>query len=153
MNRVTLAGVLAALVLWAAPASAEEARTAQMNEVVVYKSPWCGCCQGWADHMRASGYPVTVREIEDLTAVKRMSGIPETLESCHTAFVGGYAVEGHVPADVVDRLLAERPPVRGLAVPGMPIGSPGMEGAPPEAYDVMTFTGDGTTDVYERIRP
>jgi hypothetical protein len=103
--------------------------------------------------MRASGFEVTVHEQEDLTAIKRMSGVPEKLQSCHTAFVGGYAIEGHVPAGMIERLLAERPPVTGLAVPGMPIGSPGMEGADPEPYEVMSFTPGGATTVYEHVRP
>lgn len=153
MRNLTLAVVFAALVACSGTVSAGEARGPRSEEVVVYKSPWCGCCEGWVDHMRASGFEVTVREQEDLTAIKRLSGVPEKLESCHTAFVGGYAIEGHVPAGAIERLLAERPPVRGLAVPGMPIGSPGMEGADPEPYEVMTFTQGGATTVYERVRP
>jgi len=153
MRNLTLAVVVMALVPWSEAIFAEETRTTKTEEVVVYKSPWCGCCQGWVEHMRASGFEVTVREQEDLSAIKRMSGIPEQLQSCHTAFVGGYAIEGHVPAGAIERLLAERPSVRGLAVPGMPIGSPGMEGADPEPYEVMTFTQGGATNVYERVRP
>jgi len=153
MRNLTLAVVVMALVPWSEAIFAEETRTTKTEEVVVYKSPWCGCCQGWVEHMRASGFEVTVREQEDLSAIKRMSGIPEQLQSCHTAFVGGYAIEGHVPAGAIERLLAERPRVRGLAVPGMPIGSPGMEGADPEPYEVMTFTQGGATNVYERVRP
>ena len=153
MRNLMLSVIVAALVLWSGAVFAEETRTTQTEEVVVYKSPWCGCCEGWVDHMRASGFEVTVREQEDLTAIKRMAGVPDELQSCHTAFVGGYAIEGHVPAGVIDKLLAERPLVRGLAVPGMPIGSPGMEGAHPEPYEVMTFTQGATTNVYERVRP
>jgi len=153
MRNLTLAGALAALVAWSGTIFAGEAQAPRSEEVVVYKSPWCGCCEGWVDHMRASGFEVTVREQEELSAIKRMSGVPEVLESCHTAFVGGYAIEGHVPAGAIERLLAERPPVRGLAAPGMPIGSPGMEGADPKPYEVMTFTQGGATDVYERVRP
>jgi hypothetical protein len=153
MGNLTLAVVFAALVAWSGTVFAEEVQAPGSEEVVVYKSPWCGCCEGWVDHMRASGFEVTVREQEDLSAIKRMSGVPEELESCHTAFVGGYAIEGHVPAGAIERLLAERPQVRGLAVPGMPIGSPGMEGADAEPYEVMTFTQGGATNVYERVRP
>ena len=153
MRNLTLAVVFAALVPWSGAVFAEEARAPRSEEVVVYKSAWCGCCQGWAEHMGARGFQVTVREQEDLSAIKRMSGVPEELESCHTAFVGGYAIEGHVPAGVTEKLLAERPRVRGLTVPGMPIGSPGMEGADPEPYEVMTFTQGATTNVYERVRP
>ena len=153
MRNLMLSVIVAALVPWSGAVFAEETRTTQTEEVVVYKSPWCGCCEGWVDHMRASGFEVTVREQEDLTAIKRMAGVPDELQSCHTAFVGGYAIEGHVPAGVIEKLLVERPRVRGLAVPGMPIGSPGMEGADPEPYEVMTFTQGATTNVYERVRP
>jgi hypothetical protein len=155
MKNFTLAVAVAVVTLvpWSGAILAKEARAPRPEIVVVYKSPWCGCCQGWVEHMRASGFEVTVREQEDLTAIKRMSGVPEELQSCHTAFVGGYAIEGHVPAGMIERLLADRPPVRGLAVPGMPIGSPGMEGADPEPYEVMTFTQGGTATVYERVRP
>lgn len=153
MRNLILTVVVAALVPWSGAVLAEEARAPRSEEVVVYKSPWCGCCEGWVDHMRASGFEVTVREQEDLSAIKRMSGIPEELQSCHTAFVDGYAIEGHVPAGVIEKLLAERPRVRGLAVPGMPIGSPGMEGGDPEPYEVITFTQGGVSKVYERVRP
>jgi len=122
--------------------------TAKAAELVVYKSPYCGCCGAWSDHMRAGGYSVTVYDVDDMNAIKRRFGVPPALESCHTAVVEGYVVEGHVPADVVDRLLAERPKARGVAVPGMPIGSPGMEGGEPEPFDVLLFDELGRTAVY-----
>ncbi|MBI3114302.1 MAG: DUF411 domain-containing protein [Rhodospirillales bacterium] len=126
------------------PASTAEA------DVMVYKSPSCGCCGGWVDHMRANGFTVAVKERDDLTPVKARLGVPDSLQSCHTAEVGGYVVEGHVPAADIRRLLAERPRARGLAVPGMPAGSPGMEdGGRKEAYRVILF-GDGEHSVYAR---
>lgn len=126
------------------PASTAEA------DVMVYKSPSCGCCGGWVDHMRANGFTVAVKEHDDLTPVKARLGVPDSLQSCHTAEVGGYVVEGHVPAANIRRLLAERPRARGLAVPGMPAGSPGMEdGGRREAYRVILF-GDGGHSVYAR---
>lgn len=119
-------------------------------EFTVYKSPWCGCCSTWADHLKANGHSVTTENLESLDIIKKMAGVPEPLEACHTALVGGYVVEGHVPAKDIERLLAERPKAKGLAVPGMPGGSPGMEGATPDRYDVLLFQADGSATVYAR---
>lgn len=118
--------------------------------VTVYKTPTCGCCRGWVDHLRAQGFRVETVDRDDLTMVKAANGVPGQLESCHTATVGGYVVEGHVPARDIRRLLAERPPVIGLAAPGMPVGSPGMEvpGSPAERYDVVSFDRSGATSVF-----
>jgi len=101
-------------------------------------------------HLRASGYPVKVEDVRDITPIKRRYNVPERLEGCHTALVEGYVVEGHVPADLIDRLLRERPPAAGLAVPGMPAGSPGMEapGQAPEPYKVLLFDRSGKTAVF-----
>lgn len=126
------------------------AHTASAQEVTVYKSPWCGCCGAWADHMRDNGFDVTVREVENLDPIRAEHGITGELMSCHTAVVDGYVVEGHVPAEDVRRLLAERPDARGLTAPGMPAGSPGMEGAGTEPYAVLLFDEDGATTVYGR---
>lgn len=119
-------------------------------EITVYKSPWCGCCSKWADHLQAKGHTVATKNMESLDAIKKLAGVPEDLQSCHTAMVDGYVLEGHVPAKDIERLLAERPKARGLAVPGMPVGSPGMEGGAPERFDVMLFGTDGSTSVYAR---
>jgi hypothetical protein len=100
--------------------------------------------------MRANGHSVTTKEVEDLDAIRRMAGVPEPLQSCHTAVVDGYVIEGHVPAADVARLLTERPDAKGLSVPGMPIGSPGMEGGTPERYDVILFGKDGSAEVYAK---
>ncbi len=118
--------------------------------VMVYKSPTCGCCDNWVDHMRANGFRVQVQDVPDIMAVKAQYGVPGDLTSCHTAVVDGYIVEGHVPAREVQRLLSERPAVKGIAVPGMPIGSPGMEvpGARPQPYNVVAFDGEGNTHVF-----
>ena len=118
--------------------------------VTVYKSPSCGCCAAWADHLRENGFPVETVETADVQAVKAEYGVPPALQSCHTAVVDGYVVEGHVPAADVKRLLAERPEAGGLAVPGMPVGSPGMEqGDTVEPYDVLLID-DGQTSVFAR---
>ena len=123
---------------------------ANAAEFTVYKSPWCGCCSKWVDHLQANGHTVSTKNIEDLDMVKKMAGVPEGLQSCHTAMVDGYVIEGHVPAQDIERLLTERPKARGLSVPGMPVGSPGMEGDAPDRYNVMLFKADGSTNVYAR---
>ena len=138
-----------------APSSARSSATvvAGGDTMTVYKSPTCGCCEKWVEHMRANGFHVVTVDRLDVTPVKREHGIGEELASCHTAIVSGYAIEGHVPAADVRRLLAERPAgVRGLAVPGMPSGSPGMEmpGAPPDRYDVVAFDSTGARRVFAR---
>jgi hypothetical protein len=119
--------------------------------IAVSKDPNCGCCVGWVDHLRAAGFPVTITQETDLQAVKARLGVPDALGSCHTAEVAGYVLEGHVPASAVMRLLEEKPQAVGLAVPGMPIGSPGMEGGAPDTYDVILF-GPQTTRPYARYR-
>ncbi len=111
----------------------------------VYKSPTCGCCGAWVEHMESNGYTVNVHEQQNLQSIKEKAGILPGQGSCHTAFIEGYSIEGHVPAADVDRLLKERPDARGLTVPGMPVGSPGMEmGDRKDAYDVLLFDENGT---------
>ncbi len=119
--------------------------------VTVYKSPTCGCCTAWEDHMRDNGFAVTSNPTDDLASVKARHGIGRNHESCHTAIVDGYVIEGHVPADLVAKLLTERPEgVVALAVPGMPMGSPGMEGPYKDAYDVLALHADGRSTVYAK---
>ena len=107
--------------------------------VRVHKDPSCGCCSGWVQHLQKAGFPIEVVDSKDLDAVKVRLGVPDDLAACHTAEVSGYVIEGHVPAVALKRLLAEKPDAAGLAVPGMPVGSPGMEGGVPEPYDVVLF--------------
>jgi hypothetical protein len=107
--------------------------------ITVHKDPTCGCCSGWVEHLQKAGFGTKVLETRDLDAVKRRLGVPDDLAACHTAEVAGYIIEGHVPAAALKRFLAEKPNAAGLAVPGMPIGSPGMEGGSAEAYDVVMF--------------
>ena len=109
--------------------------------MTVYHDPNCGCCGGWVAHMRRAGFQVQVIDTDDLAAIKTRFRVPSDLASCHTAEVDGYVIEGHIPALAIQRLLAEKPAAAGLAVPGMPTGSPGMEapGAPNEIYDVILF--------------
>jgi hypothetical protein len=136
-RRVVIAGLAGAAVFGTA--------FAQSPFIRVSKDPNCGCCQGWVEHLRAAGFVPSVNESNDLTALKARLGIPSSLFSCHTAESEGYAVEGHVPAQAIRRLLLERPDAKGLAVPGMPIGSPGMEvpGRPDEEYAVVLFGAFG----------
>lgn len=122
---------------------------ADAQEITVYKTPTCGCCQNWVEHLRESGFRVAVVDQPDLTDVKEERGVPQPLRSCHTGVVDGYTVEGHVPAETIRRLLAERPDVKGIAVPGMPVGSPGMEGPNPQPYEVYTFDESGPVGMYE----
>ncbi|MBB90592.1 MAG: hypothetical protein CMF68_06365 [Magnetovibrio sp.] len=145
MNFRALGAALAALAMVVLlPAMAAAA------EVTVYKSPYCGCCGAWVTHMKDHGHDMKTVEMEDLTAIKKMTGVPEPLQSCHTAVIDGYVIEGHVPASDVARLLQEKPKARGLAVPGMPVGSPGMEGPNPQPYEVLLFQADGSAAVYSR---
>jgi hypothetical protein len=116
--------------------------------IVVYKTPTCGCCVRWVDHMRQHGFKAKVTDLPSLDTVKQSAGVPANLQSCHTSTVGGYAIEGHVPADVVRKLLKEKPAIAGIAVPGMPMGSPGMEGAYKDKYNVVAFGKDGTQTVF-----
>jgi hypothetical protein len=116
--------------------------------VTVYKSPTCGCCAKRNEHMKANGFAVTSNDMPDMASIKDKNGVPAPLRSCHTAIVGGYVIEGHVPADVIKKLLRERPQVAGIAVPGMPMGSPGMEGPTKDTYQVVSFDKKGATTVY-----
>ncbi|MCC4308862.1 DUF411 domain-containing protein [Alcanivorax marinus] len=110
----------------------------------MYKSPSCGCCTAWAEHMRDNGFEVKVHETQNLQSIKEKAGLKPGMGSCHTAFIDGYAIEGHVPAEDVKRLLEERPDAHGLTVPGMPVGSPGMEmGDRRDAYDVLLYGDEG----------
>jgi hypothetical protein len=123
-------------------AAAPRGRAEALPMVTVNKDPSCSCCTGWADHVRVAGFPVTVVTATNLKATRARLGVPDDLAGCHTAEVDGYVVEGHVPASAIKRLLAERPAATGLAVPGMPAGSPGM-GGDPEVYEVTLFRADG----------
>lgn len=149
MNRVLLSLVFTlVLVCNLGAARADEQQPGQ--SITVYKSPSCGCCAGWAEYLETRGFHVTVYDRTDLSDIKARYGIRPELQSCHTAVVDGYAIEGHVPADDIWRLLRERPRVTGLTAPGMPMMSPGMNSIEPKGYDVLSFDGDGATAVYSR---
>lgn len=134
-------------------------KAAQDNlNIVVYKTPTCGCCSIWVEHMRKNGFTVDARDVshEELSAIKAKHHVPASLQSCHTGIVNGYAIEGHIPAAEIRRFLSAKPAAAGIAVPGMPLGSPGMDG-PPGAklrpYTVLSFDREGKTDVFATIQP
>jgi hypothetical protein len=116
---------------------------AEKAVITVHKDPSCGCCSGWVKYLHNAGFATKVLDTKDIDAVKKRLGVPDDLAACHTAEVAGYVIEGHVPAAALKRVLAEKPNAKGLAVPGMPIGSPGMEGGKPEKYEVVLFGPDG----------
>lgn len=135
----------------AMPAAAEQPPVRQPGKhITVYKSPTCGCCAGWARYLQDNGFDVTVHDQHDLGAIKAEHGITRGLQSCHTAIVDGYAIEGHVPANDIWRLLAEKPAALGLTAPGMPVMSPGMRSIEPRGYDVLLFDKDAQISVYSR---
>jgi hypothetical protein len=144
LSRRTL--LAAAAAACAAPALAAPKAT----PVTVFKTPWCGCCGGWVKHMTANGFRTTVVELEDLAPVRARYGVPDAMASCHTGLVAGYALEGHVPAADIRKLLKEKPRARGIAVPGMPAGSPGMErpDGQREPYNTLLILRDGSTRVF-----
>ncbi len=133
------------------PASAGAAATAVAatgDTIEVWKDANCGCCKSWVEHMEKHGFTVIAHDTPNLTPIKQKNGVGADLVSCHTGVIHGYAVEGHVPADLVRKMIDEKPAIAGLAVPGMPMGSPGMEGPTSQPYDVIAFTRDGKRTVY-----
>ena len=143
--KTSLIAVVALILGWQGTAGSQ----ASLPPVTVYKSATCGCCSKWIDHMRAAGFTVTSHDVEDVGAVKQKHGVPSEAGSCHTALVGTYVVEGHVPADAVKRMLREKPKIAGIAVPGMPIGSPGMEmGERRDAYHTLLVDRRGGISVF-----
>lgn len=145
MKKRTLAMILgASLSFSSALVSAETERN-----IHVYKSPTCGCCTDWVKHLEDNGFEVEVSEVDNVTPVKIEAGLTPALASCHTAFINDYVIEGHVPADDIKRLLTQAPQARGLSVPGMPAGSPGMEmGDRKDPYQVLLFNANGQTQVF-----
>lgn len=153
-----LTGVLALLIAALMPFAAqtvwaEPAPGASQTLITVFKTPNCGCCTLWAEHMQEHGFDVDVKSVSETRSLRAHLGIPDSLASCHTAVVGDYWVEGHVPADLISRLLADNPTdIEGIAVPGMPLGSPGMEAPDASTYEVVTLDDQGTVEVYETVQ-
>src|SRR5262245_39307211 len=149
--RTLIVGMTGVLLLSAAVVGQQQAKP-KLIPMSVYKSPSCGCCSKWVDYMRKNGFDPKVQDVDNIGALKLKLGVREDVSSCHTTEVGGYIVEGHVPVESVQRLLKERPKIAGIAVPGMPAGSPGMEvpGGRKDPYNVLAFTSDGKTSVFEK---
>jgi hypothetical protein len=142
--------IIGATVLVAAGAGLAGVVHARAAEtILVYQNPTCGCCGEWVEHLEAHGFRVRVDKTDNMAVVKAQYGVPQPATSCHTGIVGGYVIEGHVPADLIGRMLRERPEIAGLAVPGMPMGSPGMEGPYNDPYDVIAFTANGQGYIYD----
>lgn len=135
--------LLAVAVLGSGAALAQSAA-----QIEVFKSPYCGCCKKWVEHLQQNGFQVSTRDLHDVPAARKKLGMPDQFGSCHTSLVGGYVVEGHVPASDIKRLLKEKPKALGLAVPSMPPGSPGMESATPVPYQTLLVQADGTSKVF-----
>ncbi len=143
-----LAATFAALTLTTSAVAPPVDAKPKHPKITVYKDPSCGCCKSWIEHLIKHGYPVDAKDTPQMTEVKRTLGVPDALTSCHTAVVNGYLIEGHVPAADIAKLLKEKPKVAGLAVPGMPVGSPGMEGPRKVHYQVLSFDRNGKTKVF-----
>lgn len=148
VRTLSLGGSFLALVLTTGAARPSATATPKEPTITVYKDANCGCCKSWIEHLIKHGYRVDAKDSDDMTEIKRSLGVPEALTSCHTAVVNGYLIEGHVPAADIARLLKTKPKVAGLAVPGMPMGSPGMEGPRKQKYDVLSFDKAGKTKVF-----
>jgi hypothetical protein len=128
-------------------AGAAWAQSPTGSKGTLYKNPQCGCCEEYAGYLRSSGFDITVKSTNDLATIHRDAGVPEPLEGCHAMFIDGYVVAGHVPVNVVRRLLSERPPVKGISLPGMPAGSPGMNGTKTEPFVIYALPKDGGAPV------
>ena len=152
MLRITLAVSAVAIVALGLGVAAQQKPTAAGPKVTVYKTSSCGCCRLWVDHMKSNGFDVQAMDVSsaDVRAVSKAAGLKDEDTSCHTAKIGTYVVEGHVPADDIKRMLKEKPAIAGLSAPGMPQGSPGMEQGVKEPYDVIAFKKDGTSTVYAK---
>jgi len=148
MTRRTL---LAALSLAALLVTTASAQAPALTKMTVYKSPTCGCCAKWVEHMKKAGFDLAVTDTDNVSLIKAEHKVPSNLAACHTAIVNGYVVEGHVPEDVIRKMLAEKPKISGIAVAGMPMGAPGMETeGVPQSYDVMAFDATGASHVYAK---
>lgn len=145
MRMILKSLVLASFVWGASPALAGE------KDVTLYKNPQCGCCEGYADYLRENGFAVAVKPTHDLAGMSREAGIPDEFQGCHLSFVDGYVVSGHVPIGTVEKLLTERPDIKGVTLPGMPMGSPGMSGTKEAPFEMLEITESGTVGgVYAR---
>ena len=151
--RSARAALLVVLALSAPSAHAQQKPATARPQLTVHKSPTCGCCGKWVEYMQGNGFAATVTNMPDVTPIKTKHGVPTRLASCHTTLVGGYVIEGHVPVEDIRRLLKEKPAIVGLAAPGMPAGSPGMDVPNSPPYDVISFDKNGQTRVFASHKP
>ncbi len=152
LKMFAVGGALAA-VSFAAYATIQPEVASADTSIVVYKSPTCGCCHNWVEHLKENDFDVIAHDVADIAEIKTQLGIPNDLTSCHTAVLGNYVVEGHVPADIIERLLREQPAIAGISVPGMPVGSPGMEGPNARPYNVVAFDSSGNRSIFATVTP
>ena len=145
--------VLAAALIVSLGAAQRSATPAKAQDITVWRTATCGCCGKWVEHLKAAGFNPTVHIVQSTDEAPPSKDLPRSLRSCHGATLEGYNVEGHVPASVIQKLLRERPTIAGIAVPGMPAGSPGMESPYPVPYDVLAYDAKGNTSVFARITP
>lgn len=153
IRHLTFAAAVIAVAGFGIVAYAQIKPVSARTSVMVYKTPSCGCCSMWVDHMKANGFQVEFKDVSaaEVRAVSKAAGLKDEDTSCHTSKIGNYVVEGHVPASDIQRMLKEKPAIAGIAAPGMPMGSPGMEqGGVKEAYDVIAFTKDGKSSVFAK---
>jgi hypothetical protein len=154
MRKTTLIYSAAAMLIAGAIGVSAQQKTATAAKpvAVVYKTSSCGCCKLWVEHLKANGFTVETKDVssDDVRAVSKAAGLKDDDSSCHTAKIGGFIVEGHVPASDIQRMLKEKPAIAGIAAPGMPQGSPGMEQGSKEPFDVVAFTKDGKTKLYSK---
>ena len=157
MKRILLASVIviaigaAAIVMNSgnsAVTSSNAAVSANPKIMTLYKNPQCTCCEGYASYLRSNGYTVTVKPTHNLSLIKRQHGVPKKFEGCHTSLIDGYVVEGHVPIGTLNKLLSERPSIKGISLPGMPMGSPGMTGKKTAPFEIHQFPADGKSKLY-----
>ena len=153
IRTLAFSAAVAALAGLGAVAYAQTKPVSARPSAIVYKTSTCGCCSLWVDHLKANGFQVETKDVTatEVRAVSKAAGLKDEGASCHTAKIGNYVVEGHVPASDIQKMLKEKPAIAGIAAPGMPMGSPGMEqGSAKEAYDVIAFTKDGKTSVFAK---
>ncbi|MCW9012769.1 MAG: DUF411 domain-containing protein [Gammaproteobacteria bacterium] len=147
-RKTTLIWFVVAVIVSIGSYAAFNTQPTKAKDIVVYKDPNCGCCKAWITHLERNNFNVVAYDERDMRSIKRQLQVPDHLQSCHTASIDGYTIEGHVPADLIERLIEEKSDVLGLAVPGMPMGSPGMEGRHKDAYEILTFDENGKTSVF-----
>ncbi len=143
MNRLMAFITISLLLMLSAAAEKQQSKIA-----TIYKTPGCGCCDGHADYLRKAGYKVTITASEKLDEINRKAGIPEDYQGCHTTFINGYAISGHVPIKPIEKLMSERPDIKGIALPGMPMGSPGMNGTKDETWKIYAIDKNGKATLF-----